>query len=91
MTIQYDETKNQSNIRKHKISFDATIIFFKRDSNPDVEFDEDHSCVEERYRGTFRWDDHYLFISYTMRGEEIRLISARPATKHEIKRYYERE
>lgn len=89
MTLEFDESKNQSNISKHKVSFQTAIIFFN-DPTPDVEFDEGHSCDETRYRGTFRWNDHYLFVVYTMRGETIRLISARPATRNEIRHYYER-
>lgn len=90
MTLEFNETKNQSNISKHKISFQTAVIFFN-DPNADVEFDTGHSCDETRYRGTFRWNDHYLFIVYTMRGDVIRLISARLATKGEIRHYYERD
>lgn len=91
MRIQYDEGKNQKNIRKHRISFETAIIFFWGDMNPDVEFDEDHSSSDEtRYRGTFRWNDHYLFIVYMVQADEVRIISARVATKGEIEHYYER-
>ena len=56
-----------------------------------VEFDEDHSTSDEtRYRGTFRWNEHYLFIVYMVKGDAIRIISARVATKGEIEHYYER-
>ena len=89
MRLEYDPAKNRKNIKKHKISFETAIIFFQ-DPNPDVEFDEDNSLNEDRYRGTFRYNDHYLFIVYTMRGEAIRLISARLATKDEVNRYWER-
>ena len=54
------------------------------------EFDKDHSSSgETRYRGTFSWNDKYLFIVYTMRCDVIRIISARLATKSENEMYYE--
>ena len=56
-----------------------------------VEFDLDHSSSDEtRYRGTFSWNDNYLFIVYTIRGDAVRIISARLATKDEIRHYYKR-
>ena len=57
-------------------------------------FDEDNSNEEED-----RWvtlgqanGQHYLVVAHTSRDQSedtvtIRLISARPATKHEIKQY----
>ncbi|MCI8993072.1 MAG: hypothetical protein HFG80_10215 [Eubacterium sp.] len=43
MTFEYDEEKNQKNIRKHGISFkNAARVFFDYDR---IEFlDEEHSC-----------------------------------------------
>ena len=73
MTFTYDPIKATRNIRIHKISFDTAIFFFKADSNPDVEFDDDHSLADEaRYRGTFRYNDHYLgaFLETTSKTPE---------------------
>ena len=85
MTLEYDDFKNILNIHKHKISFETAIVFFQNDPNPDVEYDLDHSSNDEtRFRGTFRWNDKYLFIVYTMRNDIVRIISARLATNGEI-------
>ena len=54
VVLEYDPNKNELNIRIHKNSFETAIIFFQ-DPNPDVEFDEDNSLTEDRYRGTFRY------------------------------------
>ena len=60
MTLEYDEVKNIINLRKHHISFETASLFMDSDPNPDVEFDLDHSNIDEtRYRGTFRWNDKY--------------------------------
>ena len=62
MTLEYDEAKNRANIKKHKISFETAIVFFQNDPNPDVEFDEDHSNNEIRYRGSFRRNDNVYCV-----------------------------
>ena len=86
MTFEWNPDKDIKNFHKHKLHLLSAITFFE-DPNPDEEYDEQHSDQEPRHRGTFRWNDHYLFISYTMRGgyEDVegivRIISARPATK----------
>ena len=87
MQLEYDDSKNQKNIHKHGLSFETASIAFK-DPNAVIEFDELHSVHEDRYNLIGCLDGHILFIVYTMRGETIRLISARPATKREIERYY---
>ncbi len=51
MTIEYDTTKNQTNIRKHQISFETARVFITEDTDPDVIYDLDHSDMEPRYRG----------------------------------------
>lgn len=88
MIFSYDPSKDALNYKCHKLHFSTAQIFIEADNDPDIEYE--HRNDEDRYRGTFRWNDHYLFIVYTMRGDLIRLISARPATKGEIRHYYER-
>ena len=91
MTLEFDEAKNRRNIHKHHISFETASVFMDSDNDPDIEFDFDHSSFEEaRFRGTFCYNDHYLFIVYTMRDDAVRIISARLATKGEVERYWER-
>ena len=83
----YDPIKDTLNFQKHKVHLSTAILFIEADNDPDVEYDEVNSTLGEiRYRGTYRWNDHYLFIVYTVREETVRLISARPATKDEIER-----
>jgi len=87
--IEYDEHKNLTNIRKHGLSFETASSAFN-DPAAVIIYDEDHSITEDRYNLIGAVKGGILFIVYTMRGEMIRLISARPATKRERKRYYER-
>ncbi len=90
MEFEWDEEKEQKNIRKHHIDFTmAAKVFF--DENVIVRYDEMHSVNEERYIAIGKVDDTILIlmVSYTMREEDrIRIISARPALKREKERYY---
>ncbi|MGB3293866.1 MAG: BrnT family toxin [Phormidesmis sp.] len=86
MDLQYDPDKAASNLRKHGVSFPgATGVF----SDPLVIHSEDVSAVGEvRFIAlgmslTFK----VLTVAYTFRGDDIRLISARRATKPEVKAY----
>ena len=88
MRIQYDEGKNQKNIRKHGLSFETASIAFD-DPSAVVIYDYTHSDSEDRYNLLGAVGSHILFIVYTARGETIRMISARPATRREKETYYQ--
>lgn len=90
MTFDWDPDKDNKNYQKHKIHLSTAIPFFE-DPDPDEEYDEEHSTDEIRYRGTFRYNDYYLYIVYTIRNNDIiRIISARLANRSEIEHYYRR-
>ncbi len=88
--FSWDEKKNRANQKKHRISFDeAQTVFF--DENAIEYFDPDHSVDEDRFLMlgiSFRL--RVLVVSYSLRqrGSEIRIISARKATKKEQKVYF---
>lgn len=86
MRFQYDPTKAASNLKKHDVSFaDAEGVFYDpltiHRPNPDSEDEERFVAVGMGSAGII------LVVVYTLRGEEIRLISARCATRHEVKSY----
>lgn len=86
MRFTWDENKAQENIRKHKISFDYAILVFD-DEYYLEEYDCLHSDDEDRYN-IIGMVDNVLFVVCTYRGDdEIRIISARFATKDEKRRY----
>ncbi len=85
MSFQWDREKAASNFKKHRIDFaDAVTVF--DDLNAITIDDPDHS--EPRFV-TIGLDAYgrILVVVYTWRGESIRLISARKATKREQKYY----
>jgi len=84
--FQSDSPKAASNLKKHGVSFaDAEGVFYDplaiHALDPDSEDEERFVAVGLGSAGTI------LVVVYTLRGEEIRLISARRATRHEVKSY----
>jgi len=90
MVFEWDENKELKNIKKHGIDFNTALHVFG-DPFRIVWFDEEHSDDEDRYImiGSINDRPCVLNISYTPRGEVIRLISARKATAKERMVYYD--
>lgn len=89
MTYEWDPRKASSNVSKHGIRFpDATTVFHddRALTIPDVDADE------ERYV-TVGMDalGRVLVVVFVWRGETIRLISARKATRSERMQYAQGE
>jgi len=84
--FEWDDEKNDVNIRKHGIDFADVPIMFHAPML--VDSDDRHAYGEERWIGI---GPFYLIIAvivYTERGDNtIRIISARKATKYERQRY----
>ena len=92
MRFEWDENKNQHNLRKHGIRFQTATLVFE-DQNA-VVFIDDSSEDEERWItvGRLGLSALVVLVVHTVREkgheEVIRIISARLATKME-KRIYE--
>jgi uncharacterized DUF497 family protein len=87
LSFEWDEEKNRLNQERHGISFeDARFVF--NDPKKVILPDLFHSGDEERWIA-IGIVNNVLFVVYTERGEVIRLISARPATKAEKGIYHE--
>ena len=87
--VEWDENKNQLNIRKHGISFQTAALVFADEER--IEYlDKLHSQDEERYV-VLGCVQGVLYVVYTMRNDYARIISARVATSYERKIYYGEE
>ena len=89
LSFAWDPAKAAANLRKHGVSFpEATTAF--ADANSLTYLDPDHSSAEERWvlLGTST-RARLLVVVHTERGDAIRLISARKATRKERKIYEE--
>ncbi len=90
MKFEWDSRKAVINQEKHEVSFtDAASVF--RDALSMTYPDTDHSDEEDRFLilGSSS-SGSILVVSHTFRGETIRIISARNATKKE-RSFYEQQ
>lgn len=86
-TFQWDDDKARRNKIKHGISFETVALVFE-DENRIERYDEEHSVDEDRWITVGKVGD-ILFVVYTERGKDIRLISARAADEDERREYDE--
>lgn len=90
MQFEWDDEKNKTNIKKHRISFSVAKFVFNDENRIEI-FDELHSIDEDRYItiGLIDQVPMVVMVVYTERGQRIRLISARKATAEERRMYYD--
>lgn len=91
MKFEWDENKNQLNIRKHGIDFyDAAYVF----SDPSALSipDDEHSETEDRWLLLGKnLNERLLLVVHTFRYDDVvRIISARKATVSENATYIKR-
>ena len=90
MNFEWDFEKAAENLERHGISFEEAATAFGDPLSITIG-DPDHSEAEDRYvllGMTFRV--RLVVVAHTDRGENVRLISARLATRRE-RRSYEQE
>ncbi len=90
MTFEWDSTKATANLRKHKVLFtEAASVFL--DPLALTFADPDHSEHENREITIgISNKERTLFVSHYLRGDRLRIISARKATKREKIQYAEK-
>lgn len=89
LSFEWNKGNIDKNLKKHKVTDkEAEEIF----SNKPFLVSEDvkHSSRERRFQALGQTDgDRLLFISFTIRNEKVRIISARDMNKKEVKVYEE--
>ncbi len=87
--FEWDEEKYAVNLWKHSVKFEeAAEVFF------DESYQIGDASVDEEAREFiigFSFNFNLLYTVFVERGERIRIISARPATKEEEKVYAQRK
>ncbi|WP_349263144.1 BrnT family toxin [Longimicrobium sp.] len=87
--FEWDSQKALANRLKHEVDFEEACTVFKDPWSVTIS-DEGHSQGEERFLILGTSDaGRLLVVAHTERGERIRIISARAATRGE-RRDYER-
>jgi uncharacterized protein len=85
--FQWDDVKAASNLAYHKVAFEAARSVFRDPLALDW-LDESEDYGEDRFCVIGKSDGRLMFVAYTMRGEAIRIISARLAEASERRRYH---
>jgi uncharacterized DUF497 family protein len=89
IAFEWDQRKDSANRRKHGVEFEEAATVFDDPLSVTIP-DPDHASDEERFVIVgLSSQQSLLVVVHTIRGERIRLISARPASKHERRKYEE--
>ncbi|MYE10529.1 MAG: BrnT family toxin [Gammaproteobacteria bacterium] len=87
MDFEWDEAKDRANVAKHGVGFETAkrifegTILTRQDSRRDY--------GETRHTSVGRVGPAVLVVAHTRRGANLRLISARPASRKEREAYHE--
>ena len=87
MEFEWDPDKAVSNVRKHRIDFETGVKVFEDVFR--LEYDQPDNVDVMRYAVTGLVEGRLLVVTYTVRGEVYRIISARLADRHERRDYHE--
>ena len=85
--FEWRDAKAAENLLNHGIAFHKAVKAFA-DPFAIEWIDEREAYDEERYNLLGMCEGVILHVTYTERGERIRIISARRAERHEQDRYY---
>lgn len=87
--FEWDPNKAKANFEKHGVAFEeATTVFYDDDAR--IDDDPDHSIGEHRELICgLSAEGRLLLVSFTERGDSIRIIHARQAARKERRRYEE--
>lgn len=87
LTFEWDANKAGSNLAKHGVSFEEAATVFGDPRSITIP-DPAHSRTETRFIILGRSHrERLLVVIHTERGDSIRVISARRASRHERKDY----
>ncbi len=85
MQFEYDENKNRTNLEKHGIDFEFIKALW---DDPEALILDAKSTTEPRKMGIGKIQDKCYSVIFMIRGRNVRIISARPASKKE-RAFYE--
>lgn len=86
MRFEWDAAKASVNFLKHNVTFgEAVEVFY--DSNALETYDAEHSTSETRFSIIGFSSRRLLFVVFTEHNRNVRIISARRATKAEREVY----
>ena len=84
--FEWDEIKAAANVHRHAVPFEYAARIFLDERRLDT-VDDRHEYGEARRLTLGRIEERVFVVVYTVRGDVIRLISARKANGRETRRY----
>ena len=88
MDFEWDENKRRLNLKKHRVDFlDAALVLV---SAPVILEDCRQDYGEPRYLAFGDMEGLLIVVAFTLRGDAVRIISARRGNARERKHYEER-
>ena len=89
LVFEWDPAKAETNLKKHGVAFEEAVTVFGDPLSLTIG-DPLHSAGEHRFIIVgLSQQGRILVVAHTERGEHIRLISARRATRRERKQHEE--
>jgi uncharacterized DUF497 family protein len=85
--FEWEPLKAASNLKDHGVSFEQAVKAFRDPFAVEV-IDDREPYDEERINLIGMSDGMLLHVTYTERGDRIRIITARRAERHEQDDYY---
>jgi uncharacterized DUF497 family protein len=90
LNFEWDRKKASSNLKKHGVSFEEASTVFGDPFSATIP-DPLHSDEEDRFITMGKSHSNRILVVHADRSDNIRIISARPASGREKKRYAENE
>ncbi len=85
MRFEWDEKKREANLAKHGVDFPTAAKALRNRAM--VERDVRKEYGEPRWLGYGEFDGRLYVVVFTVRGDRIRIISARKANAREAKKH----
>jgi uncharacterized DUF497 family protein len=85
--FEWDDDKAAWNFAKHGVTFERARLVFA-DLFGIGEYDDRERYGEDRFTIVGMVEGTLIFVAHTERGDCVRIITARRATKHEQDDYY---
>ena len=90
MPFEWDDAKDEANRERHGLSFEDVVELFTSGVDFLDIYDESHSDEEDRFIAIGPIHTGVVVVVYTERQDDIvRIISARSATKKEIRLFHQ--
>lgn len=83
--FEWNGEKWELNLEKHKVDFYDAVLIFENETFECIDDREDYG--EIRINAIGYVDDEYYVVTYTWRGENMRIISARKAGRRDRRKY----